>query len=78
MKGTYDKNAASTLVSSDILWSTLDILWSASECFLMRADASWRELMRADESGVSPTNSRCRYRKIKVDIRPEIQYYRRL
>ena len=59
MKRTYEKNVASTLMSLDVLWSTLDIRWSASEYLLMRADVRWRTLMSADDSGVSPTNGGC-------------------
>jgi hypothetical protein len=46
MKGTYDKNVASTLVSLDVLWSALDILWSIFG-------------VRLDDLGVPPINSRC-------------------
>ena len=42
MKGTYEKNMASTLVSLDALWTyfgvSLECFWSASECVWMSLD----------------------------------------
>jgi hypothetical protein len=38
MKGTYDKNVVSTLVSLDALWTYFGVRWNASECIWMPSD----------------------------------------
>jgi hypothetical protein len=59
MKRTYEKNVASTLVSSDILWSTLEyfgVLWSIFGVLLNAFGCLW---MTLDDFGVPPANGRC-------------------
>jgi len=42
MKRSYEKNVASRLMSSDLLWTyfglRLEYIWSASECVWMTSD----------------------------------------
>jgi len=60
MKGTYDKNVASTLVSLDVLWSALDILWSTFGVLWSAFGCLW---MTLDDLGVSLWSKFRRYLK---------------